>query len=175
MAARINGLNFKPEKALRRIPAPECQRAGHEPVGQGHVLIALWCRTEEVVPSCVSHHITEHSRLYHVETESTHKKSCTHWYLWFRYCRINLLLSKKNEDAIIACLRTPLSISDMHHLNIFNTLPFYLYLSVGASTVVKHHSTGLSHMNLCTSIFILGTKFRLCHSISGWLFGNDVI
>lgn len=57
MAAWINGVSFEPEKALQRIPAAECQRAGHEPVGQDDVLIAARCRTEEVMPSCISHHV----------------------------------------------------------------------------------------------------------------------
>lgn len=31
--------------------------------------------------------------------------------------------------------------SDICHLNIFNTLPLYLYLFMRASNVVEHHST----------------------------------
>lgn len=98
MAAWINGVYFKPEKALQRIPAAECQRAGHEPVGRDDARIVAWCRTEEVMPSCISHHVALSIsdcimlKLKALKKQQQKTKQ-THWYLWFRYCRINLLLS----------------------------------------------------------------------------------
>lgn len=73
-AAHFNSVYFKPEKTLRRIPSAECQRAGHGPLGRELIVFSELMQERRSVAQVFASCPFEHSRLYCVKTESTHKR-----------------------------------------------------------------------------------------------------
>ncbi|TNM96751.1 hypothetical protein fugu_014907 [Takifugu bimaculatus] len=62
------------EKALRRIPSAECQRAGHGPLGRELIAFSELMQDRRSVAQVFASCLFEHSKLYCDNTESTHKR-----------------------------------------------------------------------------------------------------